>query len=119
MFNNDHDVNTSRTCDEKVQFTIESRFVSFRKLSIKTRRFSSADARDALSKHLYARLFSWLIGKINETLNNPNPLTNSHQIFEIGLLDIYGFEHFELNSFEQLCINLANEQIQYFFNQVR
>lgn len=85
-----------------------------------TRKFSlqsSQDARDALSKHLYARLFSWLIAKINETLNNPNPLTNSHQIIEIGLLDIYGFEHFELNSFEQLCINLANEQIQYFFNQ--
>ncbi|CAF1014750.1 unnamed protein product [Adineta ricciae] len=85
-----------------------------------TRKFSlqsSQDARDALSKHLYARLFSWLIGKINETLNNPYPSQEFYQIAEIGLLDIYGFEHFELNSFEQLCINLANEQIQYFFNQ--
>ncbi|CAF3797986.1 unnamed protein product [Rotaria sordida] len=78
---------------------------------------SSQDARDALSKHLYARLFSWIIGKINETLNNPYPIQQYHHIVEIGLLDIYGFEHFELNSFEQLCINLANEQIQYFFNQ--
>lgn len=85
-----------------------------------TRKFSlqsSEDARDALSKHLYSRLFSWLIGKINETLNNPYPIDQTQQIIEIGLLDIYGFEHFELNSFEQLCINLANEQIQYFFNQ--
>ncbi|CAF1195399.1 unnamed protein product [Adineta ricciae] len=85
-----------------------------------TRKFSlqsSQDARDALSKHLYARLFSWLIGKINETLNNPYPSQEFYQIAEIGLLDIYGFEHFEMNSFEQLCINLANEQIQYFFNQ--
>ncbi|CAF3529258.1 unnamed protein product [Rotaria socialis] len=78
---------------------------------------SSQDARDALSKHLYARLFSWLIGKINETLNNPYPSQSYHHVVEIGLLDIYGFEHFELNSFEQLCINLANEQIQFFFNQ--
>ncbi|CAF3676597.1 unnamed protein product [Rotaria sp. Silwood1] len=78
---------------------------------------SSQDARDALSKHLYARLFSWIIAKINETLNNPYPIQQHHHIVEIGLLDIYGFEHFELNSFEQLCINLANEQIQYFFNQ--
>ncbi|CAF1090703.1 unnamed protein product [Adineta steineri] len=85
-----------------------------------TRKFSlqsSQDARDALSKHLYARLFSWLIGKINETLNNAYPIQQYRQIVEIGLLDIYGFEHFELNSFEQLCINLANEQIQFFFNQ--
>ncbi|CAF5225245.1 unnamed protein product, partial [Rotaria magnacalcarata] len=79
---------------------------------------SSQDARDALSKHLYARLFSWLIGKINETLNNPYSSQSYHHVVEIGLLDIYGFEHFELNSFEQLCINLANEQIQFFFNQV-
>jgi myosin heavy subunit len=48
------------------------------------------DARDALSKHLYARLFSWLIGKTNETLNNPYPIQQNHRIVEIGLLDIYG-----------------------------
>ncbi|CAF0766669.1 unnamed protein product [Didymodactylos carnosus] len=80
---------------------------------------SSQDARDALSKHLYARLFSFLISKINGTLDT-SCLSNKPYyscLLEIGLLDIYGFEHFENNSFEQLCINLANEQIQYFFNQ--
>lgn len=86
------------------------------------------DARDALAKHVYFKLFAWLVSKINKTLsyNNNNDSSRQHDnvynsykdvIKEIGILDIYGFEHFEKNSFEQLCINLANEQIQYFFNK--
>ncbi len=86
------------------------------------------DARDALAKHVYFKLFTWMVNKINKTLsydksnnlNGSSNLKNSHlnEIKQISILDIYGFEHFEKNSFEQLCINLANEQIQYFFNKV-
>lgn len=66
-------------------------------LQNRKRIFSIVDARDALSKHLYSRLFSWLIAKINETLNNPYPLQQYHNIVEIGLLDIYGIETNSLN----------------------
>lgn len=71
-------------------------------------------ARDAMSKGLYGRLFDWMVNQINVLLsfNRPN-----NENLAIGLLDIFGFENFQQNSFEQLCINIANEQIQYYFNQ--
>lgn len=71
-------------------------------------------ARDSMSKALYGRLFDWMVNQINTLLsfNRPN-----NDILAIGLLDIFGFENFPQNSFEQLCINIANEQIQYYFNQ--
>ncbi|XP_066273205.1 myosin-IIIb-like isoform X1 [Branchiostoma lanceolatum] len=72
-------------------------------------------SRDAVSKALYGRLFGWLVNKINQLLAPTD--TSIAELQQIGVLDIFGFEHFEYNSFEQLCINLANEQLQYFFNQ--
>ncbi|KAK0070267.1 myosin-IIIb [Biomphalaria pfeifferi] len=75
------------------------------------------DARDAMSKALYGRLFGWIVNKINCLLVPENQAAN----LEIGILDIFGFEDFTKdgghNSFEQFCINLANEQLQYFFNR--
>ncbi|XP_050522189.1 unconventional myosin-Va isoform X2 [Daktulosphaira vitifoliae] len=70
-------------------------------------------ARDALAKHMYASLFQWLISIMNKTMCETSP-TGSCPI--IGVLDIYGFEMFELNSFEQFCINYANEKLQQQFN---
>uniref|UniRef100_A0A669CEF1 non-specific serine/threonine protein kinase n=1 Tax=Oreochromis niloticus TaxID=8128 RepID=A0A669CEF1_ORENI len=72
----------------------------------------AADVRDAMSKALYGRLFSWIVNRINSLLQ---PDMNSGM--NVGILDIFGFENFQKNSFEQLCINIANEQIQFYFNQ--
>ncbi|XP_038136448.1 unconventional myosin-Vb isoform X3 [Cyprinodon tularosa] len=69
------------------------------------------NARDALAKHIYARLFDWIVEHINKALQ-----TSSKQHSFIGVLDIYGFETFEVNSFEQFCINYANEKLQQQFN---
>ncbi|XP_076020417.1 unconventional myosin-Vb isoform X2 [Genypterus blacodes] len=71
----------------------------------------SANARDALAKHIYARMFDWIVEHINMALH-----TSSKQNSFIGVLDIYGFETFEVNSFEQFCINYANEKLQQQFN---
>lgn len=69
-------------------------------------------ARDALAKHIYAELFNWIVSGINNSLQ----AQTKSQSF-IGVLDIYGFETFEINSFEQFCINYANEKLQQQFNQ--
>ncbi|KAL4217322.1 Myosin-IIIa [Mactra antiquata] len=75
------------------------------------------DVRDAMSKSLYGRLFSWIVNKINVLLQPDKHMYKEENLNIIGLLDIFGFENFPSNSFEQLCINIANEQIQYYFNQ--
>ncbi|XP_075824395.1 unconventional myosin-Vb isoform X1 [Microtus pennsylvanicus] len=69
------------------------------------------NARDALAKHIYAQLFSWIVEHINKALHSS---LKQHSF--IGVLDIYGFETFEINSFEQFCINYANEKLQQQFN---
>ncbi|GAA6107704.1 myosin-IIIb [Tachysurus ichikawai] len=72
------------------------------------------DARDSIAKVVYGRVFGWIVSKINELLTHK--LDTNIELSEIGILDIFGFENFAVNRFEQLCINLANEQLQYFFN---
>ena len=73
----------------------------------------AASVRDALCKEVYASLFQWLIFRINATMA-PDEVAEASWI---GLLDIFGFEHFQHNSLEQLCINLANEMLQNHYNQ--
>lgn len=69
--------------------------------------------RDALAKAIYNNLFDWIVERVNQSLKARVPTSNS-----IGILDIYGFEIFEKNSFEQLCINYVNEKLQQIFIQL-
>ncbi|RVE61473.1 hypothetical protein OJAV_G00171010 [Oryzias javanicus] len=75
----------------------------------------AAGCRDAVVKAIFNKLFKWIVEKVNSVIykrlaNNPKS-----SYLSIGLLDIFGFENFEVNSFEQLCINYANEKLQQFF----
>merc|ERR1712212_50014 len=70
-----------------------------------------AFAISATSKSLYARMFDWIVLLVNDSLDTPNPRRQF-----IGVLDIAGFEIFELNTLEQLLINYTNERLQQFFN---
>ncbi|KAG6400856.1 hypothetical protein SASPL_137700 [Salvia splendens] len=69
-------------------------------------------SRDGFAKTMYSRLFDWLVEKINNSIGQD---PNSNVL--IGVLDIYGFESFKANSFEQFCINFTNEKLQQHFNQ--
>ncbi|KAJ3678582.1 hypothetical protein LUZ60_002385 [Juncus effusus] len=73
---------------------------------------SAAISRDGLAKTVYSRLFDWLVNKINNSIGQ-----DPDSKYLIGVLDIYGFESFKTNSFEQFCINLTNEKLQQHFNQ--
>ena len=73
-----------------------------------------ADAvRDALAKAIYNNLFDWIVSRVNKSLQAFPGAEKS-----IGILDIYGFEIFEHNSFEQICINYVNEKLQQIFIQL-
>nr|XP_061812893.1 unconventional myosin-Va-like [Nerophis lumbriciformis] len=91
-------------CHRKLQTTTEVYVKGVSKID-------AVNGRDALAKHIYARLFSWIVGCINNVLKS----TDKRHSF-IGVLDIYGFETFDTNSFEQFCINYANEKLQQQFN---
>ncbi|GAA96617.1 uncharacterized protein L969DRAFT_624263 [Mixia osmundae IAM 14324] len=67
--------------------------------------------RDALAKSIYERLFEWLVTRVNQSMKSPPGATQRI----IGVLDIYGFEIFKDNSYEQLCINYVNERLQQIF----
>lgn len=71
------------------------------------------DARDAFAKTLYSGLFNWLVSRINSIIHKGG----THDAHRISILDIFGFEDLAENSFEQLCINFANENLQLYFNK--
>ncbi|XP_012941999.2 unconventional myosin-VI [Aplysia californica] len=70
----------------------------------------ASNARDALAKSIYSRMFDYIVDMVNKSI----PFGSS--VSFIGVLDIAGFEYFQVNSFEQFCINYCNEKLQQFFN---
>ncbi|KAF1336444.1 Myosin-like protein, partial [Globisporangium splendens] len=76
------------------------------------RKEQAEECRDALAKATYSNIFDWLVSVINASLENDKKMRN-----HVGILDIFGFEHFKHNSFEQFCINYANEKLQQKFTQ--
>ena len=73
------------------------------------------ESRDAVAKAIYGRMFEWLVKRINECLKAKEEDTS--RLFTIGILDVFGFEVFDHNSFEQLLINFANECLQQEFQK--
>ncbi|XP_036698713.1 unconventional myosin-IXa isoform X5 [Balaenoptera musculus] len=73
--------------------------------------------RNSMAKSLYSALFDWIVFRINHALMNSKDLEQNIKTLSIGVLDIFGFEDYENNSFEQFCINFANERLQHYFNQ--
>ncbi|XP_077557272.1 unconventional myosin-Id-like [Haemaphysalis longicornis] len=71
--------------------------------------------RDAFAKAVYERMFCWIVGRVNEAIEVRTNGTYGRKNTVIGVLDIYGFEIFDNNSFEQFCINYCNEKLQQLF----
>ncbi|XP_060796890.1 unconventional myosin-IXAa isoform X3 [Neoarius graeffei] len=87
------------------------------KLIVPYKLAEAGTVRDSMAKSLYSALFDWIVFRINHALLNNRELEESAKILSIGVLDIFGFEDYENNSFEQFCINFANERLQHYFNQ--
>ena len=101
--------NLKHILTEKIKFMGGEKYVtSFTK-------GESENIRDGIAKELYSRLFNYLIAELNKRMDSDSETKEFYSL--ISILDIFGFENFENNnSFEQLCINYANEKLQHYFN---
>lgn len=84
---------------------------------MKSHNVSQAEfGRDAFAKAIYDRLFTWILSRINASIVVPGSNNLQRRYNKVlGVLDIYGFEIFDVNSFEQFCINYCNEKLQQLF----
>lgn len=103
--------------EDEMKTALSQRVIATRgDVMMKSHDVSQAEfGRDAFAKAVYDRLFTWIISRINRAITPPG--SDSQKKFNkvIGVLDIYGFEIFEKNSFEQFCINYCNEKLQQLF----
>ncbi|KAJ9553939.1 hypothetical protein OSB04_017984 [Centaurea solstitialis] len=100
---------------EQLKLALSTRKMTVRREHIvqKLTLTQASDSRDALAKSIYSGLFDWLVDQINKSLSAGKRRTGR----SISILDIYGFESFDVNSIEQFCINYANERLQQHFNR--
>ncbi|KAM3604009.1 uncharacterized protein V6R79_005181 [Siganus canaliculatus] len=77
----------------------------------------ASTVRDSMAKSLYSALFDWIILHINHAMLNRRDIEECASCLSIGVLDMFGFENLQTNSFEQLCINYSNEKLQYYTNK--
>ena len=108
---------------DALELALVSKDVSNAKEAIKQHRSEpqARDTRDGLAKSLYAKLFDWITTSINTSLTGSSSkavAAKQDAATLLGVFDIFGFEIFDVNSFEQLCINYANEKLQELFSRV-
>uniref|UniRef100_A0A8D8KGC0 Myosin-IA n=3 Tax=Culex pipiens TaxID=7175 RepID=A0A8D8KGC0_CULPI len=106
-----------KVTEDEMRRSLTERVIAARgEIMTKTHDTTQAEfGRDALAKAIYDRLFTWIIQRINKAIVVPGGNTQKRYNRVIGVLDIYGFEIFDLNSFEQFCINYCNEKLQQLF----
>lgn len=102
--------------DKLISRLMQTGFMKKRQSDIRMtlNREQACGTRDALAKAIYSRMFDWLVQEINIAMKKLQG-SNQDQILNLGVLDIYGFEIFEKNGFEQFCINYVNERLQQIF----
>ncbi len=102
--------------EEKLKTALTERILVTRgeAITIQLAPEKAVDSRDALTKTIYGALFLWVVREVNKSILWAN---DSEVRSSVGVLDIFGFECFAINSFEQLCINFTNEALQQQFNK--
>jgi len=128
--NGDAQINTSDEALEIASRLLGVKSIEFSKWMVKKqiharsetivtnlKKYDAIVSRDSVAKFIYSLLFDWLVKMINKNLAVDETKYPADTISFIGVLDIYGFEHFKNNSFEQFCINYANEKLQQEFNR--
>jgi myosin heavy subunit len=103
-----HDKLTWALCNRSFEVRRET-------MVVKLTAAQAMSARDALAKALFAQLFDWLVLRLNRCMPAFAQANDAERSLSVGILDIFGFEIFDENSFEQLCINFANEKLQQLF----